>query len=216
MRKFTQKEITIRSSSSNNEYEFPSYLKTSWTSLDNDRFASLCSVLRNAFGQAVTDPDEPREYVIGTKSVLQYIERSGMNILCVIACIDNGGDVGLTSRMARVCYMNGIPLVMGRGPRQLGAAFGGKKRVCCVALTKMAASNNELFDFIMNLSSLASQVSVPLEDVDEIKGRFMQACQPRQPSVEVKRPAPKTQSTPPKKQNTGGPKKGIGFFASFE
>jgi hypothetical protein len=215
-----RKSNPIRFHSPNVEYELPVHLRTSWTSLDNERFASLVGVLGTVFSSE-KDEDEPRQYVIGTKSVLQYIERNGMNIFCVIACVDNGGDVGLTSRLARVCYLNGIPLVFGRGHRELATAFGGKKRVCCVALTKMAASNSDLYDFIINMSSLTSRVAIPLEEVEDIKEKFIESCQAGK-LVDQKRkspePVPSISAPPPKKLNSPDTKKkkATSFFASFD
>jgi ribosomal protein L7Ae-like RNA K-turn-binding protein len=206
------------------EYQFPAHLKTSWTSLDAERFKAVISVLRNAFSDNIINKDEPREYVVGSKEVLQYVEKHGMKILCVIACVDNGGDVGLLSRIVRNCFQNGIPIILGRGPRELGSAFG-KNRVCTVALTKLAGSKSELFDLVMNLSSLASEVSGPLETPSEIVERFRSLIESKSitASEVVKRKAPtsikKVEQPPSKKPKTptsNQKKKPKDFFTSFD
>lgn len=218
-----KKAVVARESKGSFEFEFPSHLRTTWTSLDNERFSAVIEMLREAFSSN-TDPDSSTEFVLGTKQSLRYIEQKGMNVLCVVACIDNGGDVGKTSRIARVCYTNGIPLIFGRGPRELGSAFG-KKRVCCVALTKMAASRSELFDFVMNLSALVSNINIPLDEVEDIKDRFSSICGSASAQVTTKvrqLPEPVAQKEPLAKKlkpstnpPSAGKKKG-NFFASFD
>ena len=206
------------------EYEIPAHLKTSWTSLDAERFSAVTESLKTAFSpqkDQVSNPEEPKEYVLGYKEVLQYIQRSGMNILCVIACTDNGGRVDLTSRIVRNCFLNGIPVVMGRGARELGGAFG-KHRVCCAALTKLAASKSEMLDFVMNMSSLTSEVRIPLEESEEIIEQFRAEVSSAMKAKPVKRKEPesaqKKQNAPVDKKPktpTSDKKKG-NFFSSFD
>jgi ribosomal protein L7Ae-like RNA K-turn-binding protein len=224
MRK-AQPQITVRESKQV-EYEFPDYLKTSWTSLDAERFKAVTNHLKNAFsGSSMASPadDEPRTHVLGYKEVLHYMERSSMNVLCVIACTDNGGKVDLTSRIVRNCFLKGIPVILGKGTRELGSAFG-KNRVCCVALTKVAASKAELLEFVMNMSALASEVRIPLEEAEEIVEKFKSVCdtsvtntqenqkrkEPEQAKNKPSGPVDKKPKTPPSNKKKGN------FFSSFD
>ena len=209
------------------EYEIPSYLKTSWTSNDNSKFCDICKSLQEAFpqGQPLHEPDGPKTLILGFKEVFRQLKRDAMSIMCVVACIDNGLDAGVTSRLARDCFSNGVPLVLGRGPRELGAVFG-KQRVSCVALTRYAASRSGLLDFIMNMSAITSTVSVPLDEPSELDDRYLACCESI--SGNLKRPLPpvtKSPAVPPpanaakKQKNNNKPKSGAkkgNFFASFD
>lgn len=210
------------------EHEIPSYLKTSWTSNENDKVAEILDSLREAFPRDTEEKDEndPKQLVMGLKGVFSILKKDAMSIMCVIACIDNGQDSGVISRLARDCYSNGVPLVLVRGPRQLGSVFG-KQRVSCVALTRFAASRPGLLDFIMNMSAISSSVSIPLEETSEIKERFLSVCESMTGNVPRKRAAPKQQpitkppvispQNPKKKQKVNPQKNAKGsFFISFD
>ena len=206
------------------EYPFPLHLRTSWTSNDTEQFTKVLNLLRAAFGSSTEprDNEEPSEVVMGIKSVLQRVEKNCMSLLCVVACIDNGGDSGLLSRLVRNCYTNGVPIILGRGARELGSAFN-KKRVCCVGLTKMAASRSELFDLVVDLSAVSSQVQVPLDEFDEIKEKFHSSCIRISSNGEDARkrkdpptPVQKTNNSPPPKKANKTPQKKGNFFSSFD
>jgi hypothetical protein len=156
-----------------------------------------------------------------------------MQIMCVIACIDNGKDSGVTARLAHDCFTNGVPLILGRGPRQLGSVFG-KKRVVCVALSKQAASRSGLLDLIMNMSAVSSTVSIPLEETDDVKERWLSVASRFREGLSVpapKRKTPDVSPPPPAKKskhqqnsqhlpkkatpNKAAPNKGS-FFSSFD
>ena len=157
------------------EFDIPDYLRTSWTSNDNNKFTGILESLREAFPVGESDADGPTTYSLGFKQVFRMIESDCMSILCVVACVDHGKDAGITARLATACFLNGIPLVLGRGPRQLGAVFG-KKRVSCLALTKFAASKPGLLDFIMNMSAISSQTRIPLEEAVDVNEKWMSVC----------------------------------------
>ena len=213
------------------EFEFPQYLKTTWTSNDNEKFNKIIAILKEAFSTKTVEDNEDRdEVILGSKSVLKRITSNGMSLLCVIACVDNGGNVGLMARLARSCYINGVPLILGRDPRLLGAAFN-KRRVCCVGLTRQAAAKSELFDLVVNLSAVSSQVQGPLDEFVDIKERFQSACEritgrvkdtkraqpasekPKQATPTVNNSTPQSQK---KKQKTQTSQKKGNFFTSFD
>lgn len=216
------------------EFEFPQYLKTTWTSNDSEKFNTITDILKRAFyTKTANDIEEKDEVIIGTKSVLKRISANGMSLLCVIACVDNGGNIGLMSRLAQSCYLNGVPLILGRDPRQLGSAFN-KKRVCCLGLTRQAAAKAELFDLIVNLSAVSSQVQGPLDEFVDIKERFQSACERISGGIKASNtkrhhsnsndqkqvtPNVKNNATPQsqkKKQKTQGSQMKGNFFTSFD
>lgn len=215
------------------EFDIPSYLRTSWTSNENSKFGEILNVLRQG---GFTDSDSSTDdYYLGLRTVFAKLANptSCMQIMCVIACIDNGKDSGVTARLARDCFTNGVPLILGRGPRQLGSVFG-KKRVVCVALSKQAASRSGLLDLIMNMSAVSSTVSIPLEETDDVKERWLSVASRFREGLSVpapKRKTPDASLPPPAKkpkqqQNSqhfpkkatpkkATPKKGS-FFSSFD
>ena len=219
-----QPTVTVRHKKAS-EFEIPAYLRTSWTSNESGKFGEILNILTQAGFADETSVES--DFHLGLRTVISKIASpsSCMQIMCVIACIDNGQDSGVMSRLASACFKNGVPLILGRGPRQLGAVFG-KKRVTCVALTKQAASRAGLFDLIMNMSAVSSSVSIPPEDTDEIKEKWLAVTErfkegssngPKRKAPESgqninKKPKPEAKNIQPKKAT---PKK-ASFFSSFD
>ena len=209
-----KKSPTVVKTVRKTEFEVPDYLRTSWTSNDAEQFTDILRSLKESI-----DPLNDRDnYILGFKEVFKAIKIDSMRVLCVIACVDNGGDVRSISNICRESFLCGIPVVLGRGPRQLGGVFG-KNRVGCAALSKSIAAKPEMLDFILNLSNVSSKIRIPLEDSADVIERFRVSCEGQ---VSVKRKPHgslnKGQTPPPEKKVKVVPKKekNTSFFASFD
>jgi len=205
-----RKAATVLKRPKASEFEIPEYLRTSWTSIDNTRFSEVLRLLKESLS-----PDDKEEYTLGFNEVSRRIQTDSMRILCVIACVDTGGDLRSISNLCRDCFSNGIAVIIGRGCRQLGAVFG-KNRVCCVSLSKSIAAKPELLDLIINLSSLSSEVKIPLEESEEFLGKFSSRIA-QQPTVKRKPSSePKPALTPPVPKKVKMTPKKANFFTSFD
>ena len=142
-------------------YEVQKHLKTGWTSCD--QFSKVIETLRNGLQVRYKD------YVLGFKETFSLLDKDSMRIFAVIACV--GSEP--VSRLVQRCFDLGVPLVLGRG--HLGAAFG-KGRVACVALLKPAAGLPEMLDFVINLSQWASVTDPALDEVEDLREKFISVC----------------------------------------
>ncbi len=170
---------------------------------------------------AQNDQEEPRTHYIGFRETFRVLEKNPQNILCVIACVDNGKDSSLIPRLCWQCHELGVPLILGRDPRRVGGIFQDRKvkRVGCLALTKFAGSKEELLQFVLSLSANSSDVHLAL-DSDNVRKKFEEMCTGlRGKKVAEENPAPKIevklQPTPPKKEQKTGEKK-TSFFSNFD
>lgn len=181
-----------------------SYLRPFWTSHEEDDFESILASI---------PPLAPSDITMGMKEVFRALQSRSMNILAIVAVTDTGSSPGLIAKLASVCFQNGVPLVLGKGARDLGAKFG-KRKVSCVAIHRSCAGKEGMAEFVSNLSLIASDTKIPLEEGGEIVERFKQEevvtlpPAPMPPTPSISKPPP------PKKQKTTPPKKA--FFASFD
>ena len=205
--------ISIRGSQKLISCEIPHYLKTMWTSKKADEFADFLTILDGVLKRS-TDPSDPKSYCIGFKETFRILERNSASVLCVIACVDNGHDTSAIPRLSWMCHETGVPLILGRDCRRLGKIFQDRKikRVGCLAITKFAASQEELLPLVMNLSTHCSELHLAATE-DEVIQRFTDICNMGKvvaPKVEHKQVP-----TPAKKKQKTGEKKSS-FFSNFE
>lgn len=194
------------------DFEVPEHLRTSWTSHDAERFAEILDSLK----EALRSESKSADYcTLGFNEVLKRIKRDSLRILCVIACVDNGGNVARISNLCRECYLTGVPVILGRGPRQLGSLFM-KNRVCCAALSKSVAANPLLEDFLVNFSSLCSVIKIPLEDASEVIDRFGSAPTEAKREPAHRKPVAIKDTSPPQKKRKTAHVNPTRFFTSFD
>ena len=195
------------------QFDVPSSMKTTWTSHEPLVFKKILESLSLGIDGVRGDP--PAWY-FGFRHTMAEIHRSSVNIFCVIAVID-GDHTGEISRLAHQCHLNGIPLVLGRGARELGKIFEKKNRVCCVALSRYCVSKHGMEDFVMGVNSVSSKTRIPLEENLDVIEQFRGRVSGKRKNGDEKKQhgitAPVHQPQVKKiKQNT--PKKN--FFSSFD
>ena len=162
-------KIVLRQQSSSGQYEVPAHLRTSWTSCDHAAFAKVLGWLR----AGALEVDKSSSFRFGFVETFKLIATDSMSIFSIVACIDNGAGAGVIVRLASQCDAAGIPLILGRGPSELGAVFG-KRRICCLAILRPATSG--MLDFVVGMGGVASQTAVCLADGADVRERFMEVC----------------------------------------
>ena len=211
-------KISAESSTGNASYDIPQYLRTTWTSHTVEEFGDIINSISIVTSRIGGSPDDPPSHFLGFRETYRAIEKNSMSILCVIACVDNGHDAGVISRLCRVCDSHGIPLIIGRDPRMLGRKFLQKKRVCCVAITKFGGSLEEMLPFVMELSTFASDIKVP--DVNDVRERFIELAGRvgSKPDTTKRPPPPETAAlvNSAKKQKKKSATGKNSFFSSFD
>ena len=186
------KQITIRSEPESSGYEVLPYLKTSWTSCQTAEFAHLCAILKKV--------DSPGNIVCGFKKCFRTLKNDSGSIFTIVACVD-GSDEGMISRLCFESEAAGVPVVLGRGFRELGAACGiNGARVCCVALLRPITTIPDMLDFMIQMGKWTAVIQPAITDSKDLMDRFREVLanrgKQRPHTAAVHQPAKKPKLAP--------------------